>query len=255
MQNHSTFLNQITWGIHLNFEGRFTSLPNYPSWLTQLQQQDWQRRGIVLWDADHRIVAHLYASYGLELLEHLHNDTAWKTEGLVIGSPVFQLSANSANTPFTKLGGDWVLKNQIEFSTDQTQALIVFLSAQKSLLKSISSYDEKEAREVLSKVYRLIAAYGRKVRERKGDRELIENREPKVLPTSIPRGRYFTVYQAAQVCHATSKQIRAWIRMGKLEALDLPGLGIIIEAGKLTEFLHQISSIQNSPTPERSQKL
>ncbi|MBI5965903.1 MAG: hypothetical protein HY863_20685 [Chloroflexi bacterium] len=112
MQNYSTVLNQTTRGIHLNFEGHFASPPNYPS----LQQQDWQRRGIVLCDANHRIVAHLYASYSLELLEHLHNDTVWKTEGLVIGSPAFQLSANGANAPLTKVGGDWVLKNQIEFN-------------------------------------------------------------------------------------------------------------------------------------------
>ncbi|MBI5965909.1 MAG: hypothetical protein HY863_20720 [Chloroflexi bacterium] len=255
MQNLSTVLDQTTWGIHLNFEGYFTSPPNHPSWLTQLQQQDWQRRGIVLWDSDHRIVAHLYASYSLELLEHLHNDTAWKTDGLVIGSPAFQLSANNANTPSTKVGGDWVLKNQMEFSADQAKSLVDFLTTQESLLKRISSYDKEDAKQALNKAYRLIAAYGRKVRERKGDRELIENRDPKVMPTSIPRGSYFTVYQAAQVCHVTSRQIRAWIRKGKLEALNLPGLGIIIDAGKLTEFLHQISSIQNSPTPERSQKL
>jgi hypothetical protein len=242
MQYYSTVLNQTTWGTHLNFEGHFTSPPNNPSWLTQLQQQDWQRRGIVLWDADHRIVAHLYASYGLELLEHLQVNDTWKTEGLVIGSPVFQLSANSANAPSTKVEGDWLLKNQMEFSADQAQALVDFLTTQESLLKRISVHDKEYAKQALNKVYRLIAAYGRKVRERKGDRELIENREPKVTPTSIPRGSYFTVYQAAQVCHATSKQIRAWIRKGKLEALDLPGLGILIEAGKLNNFLDRRKS-------------
>jgi hypothetical protein len=104
-------------------------------------------------------------------------------------------------------------------------------------LKRISVYDKEDAKQALNKVFRLIAAYGRKVRERKGDRKLIENRESKVMPTSIPRGNYFTVYQIAQVCQVTSKQIRAWIRKGKLEALDLPGLGIIIEAGKLNVFL------------------
>jgi hypothetical protein len=120
------------------------------------------------------------------------------------------------------------------------------------LLKRISSYDKEDAKQALNKVYRLIAAYGRKIRERKGDRELIETREPKVIPTSIPRGSYFTVYQAAQVCDATSKQIRAWIRKGKLESLNLPGLGIIIEADNLNEFIYQLRFIQDSPTPEKS---
>lgn len=250
MQNHSTVLDQITWGIHLNFEGHFASPPPPLSWLTQLQQQDWQRRGVVLWDADHRIVAHLYAGYALELLEHLQDNSVWKTKGLVVGSPAFQLSSNSENTPSAKVGGELVLKNQIELGADQAQTLFEFLSTQENLLKLISSYDKEDAKQALNMVYRLIADYGRKVRERKvqerkGTTEQIENREPKVIPTSIPHGNYFTVYQAAQVCHATSKQIRAWIRKGKLEALDLPGLGIIIEAGKLNEFLDRRISEPN----------
>ena len=224
MQNHSTVLDQITWGIHLNFEGHFASPPPPLSWLTQLQQQDWQRRGVVLWDADLSIVAHLYAGYALELLEHLQGDSSWKAKGLVIGSPAFQLSSNSENTPSAKVGGELVLKNQIELGADQAQTLFEFLSAQKNLLKLISSYDKEDAKQALNMIYRLIADYGRKVRERKGSTEQIENKEPKVISTSIPRGNYFTVYQAAQVCHATSKQIRAWIRKGKLEALNLPGL-------------------------------
>jgi hypothetical protein len=120
------------------------------------------------------------------------------------------------------------------------------------LLKRISSSNKEDAKQAINKVYRLIAGYSRKVREGKGCKELIENREPKIIPTSIPRGSYFTVYQAAQVCHATSKQIRAWIHKGKLEAFNLPGLGIIIEAGKLNDFLYEIRSIQDSPTPEIS---
>ena len=242
MQNYSTVLDQTTWGIHLNFEGHFASPPNPPPWLTQLQQEDWQQRGIVLWDADLHIVTHLYAGYAIELLEHLQDNSVWKTKGLVVGSPVFQLSSSSVNTPSTKIGGDLMLKNQIELSTDQTQALFEFLSAQECLLKRISVKDKKDAKQALNKVYRLIADYGRKVRERKGTRELIEIREPKNLPISIPRGSYFTVYQAAQICNATSKQVRAWIRNGKLEVLNLPGLGIIIETEKLYEFISQRNS-------------
>lgn len=254
MQSHSTVLDQTTWGIHLNFDGYFASQPNCPSWLTQLQQQDWQKRGIVVWNANLHIVAHLYAGYALELLEYLQGTDAWKFEGLVIGSPAFQLSSSHATTPSTKIGGELVLRNQIEFSANQAQAFVQFLAAQESILKRISSYDKENAKQALNEVYRLIAAYGRRIREGKGreSRELIEGKEPKIIPTLIPRDSYFTVYQAAQVCHATSKQIRAWIRKGKLEALNLPGLGIIIEAGKLNEFLYEIRSIQDSPRHERS---
>lgn len=85
----------------------------------------------------------------------------------------------------------------------------------------------------------MIAVYGRQVRKGKKANKPIEITTTSIRPTVIPRGNYFTVYQAAQVCHATSKQIRAWIRKGKPEALNLPGLGMIIEAGKLNEFLHK----------------
>ena len=242
MQNHSTILDQTTWGIHLNSGRHFASPPNHPFWLTQLQQHDWQQQGTVVWAAGPHIVAHLYAGYALKLLERLQVDDAWKTEGCVIGSPAFQLSTNSLNTPSTLLGGEWVLKNQIRLGTDQTQTLVEFLTAWESLLKRISMHDKEDAKQALNKVYQLIAAYGRKVRERKGDRKQIESPEPKVIPTSIPRGSYFTVYQAAQICHATSKQIRAWIRKGELDALDLWGLGLIIETEKLNEFISQRNS-------------
>jgi len=109
-------------------------------------------------------------------------------------------------------------------------------------LKRISLHDKEEAEEALSKVYQLIAAYGRKVREGKKSARLIETTKPYILPIFIPRGNYFTVHQAAQICQATSKQIRAWIRKGKLEALDVPGLGVIIETGKLNDFLYQRNS-------------
>jgi hypothetical protein len=141
--NCSTVLVQNTWGMHLNFEGNFSSPPSCPSWLTQLQQQDWQRRGIVVWDADLRIITHLYAGYALELLEHLQGNDTWKTNGLVIGSPAFQLSTSSVSTPSVKIGGSWLLENQMELRPDQVQVLIEFLTVQESLLKRISSCTKK----------------------------------------------------------------------------------------------------------------
>jgi hypothetical protein len=240
--NCSTVIVHNSWEMHFNFEGHFSTLPSCPSWLTQLQQQDWQQRGIVVWNADLRIVTHLYAGYTLELLEHLQGNDTWNTNGLVIGSPAFQLSTRSADNPLPKMGGDWILKNQIELSADQVQDLVEFLTTQKSLLNRISSYDEEGAKEAISKVYQLIAAYGRRVREGKRSDKLIETTKPNILPISIPRGNYFTVHQASQICHATSKQIRAWIRKGILEAIELPGLGLIIETGKLNEFLSEKNS-------------
>jgi hypothetical protein len=89
------------------------------------------------------MVAHRYAGYALELLEHLQGNDAWKTNGLVIGSPVFQLSTSSASTLPTKVGGSWLLENQMELRADQVQDLVEFLVAQESLLKRISYMTKK----------------------------------------------------------------------------------------------------------------
>jgi hypothetical protein len=156
-----------------------------------------------------QIVAHLYAGYALELLAHLQGNDAWKPNGLIIGSPAFQLSTSSADNSSTKMGGDQILENQMELRPDQVQVLIEFLTAQESLLKRISSYYKEDAEQALSKVYQLIAAYGRRVREGKRSDKLIETTKPSIRPIFIPRGNYFTVHQAAQICHVTSKQIRA----------------------------------------------
>jgi hypothetical protein len=153
MINCSTVLVQNIWGVHLNFEGYFSTPPSCPSWLTQLQQQDWQQRGIVVWDADLRIVAHLYAGYAIELLEHLQGNDTWKTNGLVIGTPAFQLSNSSADNPSPKMGRARILENQMELRPGQVQVLIEFLTAQESLLKRISSYDKEGTKEAISKVY------------------------------------------------------------------------------------------------------
>lgn len=243
MMNCSTVLVRNTWGMHLNFEGYFSSPPSCPSGLTQLQQQYWQWRGIVVWDADLRLVTPLYAGYALELLEYMQANEDWKSNGFLVGSSTYQLSSNGSETLSNETAeGILKLENQIQLVPDRAQDFFDFLNTHERLLKYISSRDMEDAEDGLRTVFRLIAAYGSKVRERKGDSERIENTQAKALPIIIPRGNYFTVYQAAQVCGATSKQSRAWIRLGKLEAIELPGLGIIIEAGKLDEFLCQRNS-------------
>jgi len=226
--------------MHLNFEENFNPPSSCPSWLTQIQQTSWQRRGIVVWDAELRVVTHLHAGYAFQLLEYLQANGDWKSNGFLMGSPTYQLLTDGSGTLSNEtVDGNLNLENKIQLGTDQVQEFFEFLSTHKKLLEYISILDREVAEDALRTVFQLIAAYGGKIRARKGISELIVNTQPKVLPITISRGNYFTVYQAAQICDATSKQIRAWIRKGKLEALDLPGLGMIIEAGKLNDFLYQ----------------
>jgi hypothetical protein len=191
-----------------------------------------------VWNANLHVVTHLYAGYALKLLEQIQENDKWKSNGFVIGSPTYILSSETVN-------GTVTFENKIELTSDQTMGFYDFLSVHKKFLEHIVVCDEEAAKDTLRTIFRLIAVYGRHVREGKKDNIPTEITKSSIHPTFIPHGKYFTIHQATQVCHATSKQIRAWIPMGKLEVLNLPGLGIIIEIGKLNEFLGRRNSETN----------
>lgn len=136
MHNCSTALDQTTWGIHLNFDGHLFSSPDSPAWLTPLQRQDWQRRGIIVWSADLRMVTHLYAGYVLEIFQGMQADDAWKSNNFVIGSPKYRLSSETVD-------GTVTLENQIELTADQANILFGFLNTHKKLLEHIASRMKK----------------------------------------------------------------------------------------------------------------
>lgn len=154
MMNCSTVLDQTIWGVHLNFEGHLTSPPNFPDWLNALQQQDWQRRGIVVWNANLRAVTHLYAWYALKLLEQMLENDEWRSNGFIIGSPTYILSSETVN-------GTVTFDNKIELTSDQAMDFYDFLSVHKKLLEHIAVRDEEAAKDALRTVFRLMAVYGR----------------------------------------------------------------------------------------------
>jgi hypothetical protein len=248
MLNYSPpVLDRRTWGIHIN-SGRFiTSPPNHPEWLNPFQKQEWQNRGVVVWNATNHVVTHLYARYALKLLDHMQETDLWKTSYVIVGSPVYQIPIPNprrkkqpevTESELPKEG--WVLTNKIELTSDQAGELLAFLTAEKETLKHIATNEDRDARETLGKVYSLIAEYGREIRERRKEvGTIIEPRKKKIIPTTLQKGKYFTVSQAAEACNKTSRQIRAWIRRGELKAIELPGLGMIIEVGKLNQFVSE----------------
>ena len=239
--------NQNTWGLHIN-SGRYPAPPpEYLDWLNPFQNQKWQDRGIVVWDATHRVVTHLYANYALRILALMQQTDSWKTSCFIVGSPAYQIPISNTrrkkqiNETIIEMPQEgWVLTNKIELSSDRAAKFFEFLTTQEEALKQIAGDERKDAREALGKVYGLIAEYGRKIREgRKEVETIIEPRKKKIIPTTLQKGKYFTVPQAAEACNKTSRQIRAWIRRGELEVVELPGLGMIIEAGELNRFVNE----------------
>lgn len=190
-------------------------------------------------------MAHLYARYALKLLENLQKTDTWKSHRFIVGSPAYRIPIpNTRRKKDTKETGDelqqegWVLTNKIELAPNQAAELFAYLTTEGDVLKQIATDEDRQAREALGKVYSLIAGYGRKIREAKKDGW--ESEEPpkrKIIPTALPKGSYFTVPQAAEICNVTPRKIKTWIRKGELKAINLPDLGILIEVGKLNKLL------------------
>jgi excisionase family DNA binding protein len=55
-------------------------------------------------------------------------------------------------------------------------------------------------------------------------------------PTHIPEGAYLTKTQAAQLRGVTERTIQQWIDKGWLTAIQIPGLGYLINEKDLQAF-------------------
>lgn len=239
-------LNKNIWGMHINSARFLDHPPQYPDWLNPYQQKEWQDCGFVLWDATNRMVTHVSARYALRMLSILKETESWKTKGFIVGSPAYHIlipnTRRKKKTEETRIEtptGEWVLTNKIELSSERAAELLEFLTAGDDTLKQIAIDEDREAREALGKVYGLLAEYGRKIRQAKENGKEEERPKKRVIPTALPKGKYFTIFQVAEICNMTGRQIKKWIRSRELEYIDLPGLGSIIEAEKLNKFLNE----------------
>jgi hypothetical protein len=168
---------------------------------------------------------------------------SWKTNGFIVGSPAYQIpipnrsrKKKTNETVIDMPQEGWVLTNKIELSSDRAAKFFEFLTTQEEALKQIAGDEQRDAREALGRVYALLTGYSniRSEMMKGGKRE--ESPKKRIIPTTIPKGNYFTVPQAAEICNVTVRQIKKWIETCDLEVVDLPGLGKIIEAGKLNKF-------------------
>ena len=236
-------LNRISWGAHINPTRYEKFSPEFPDWLNPLQKQEWRERGLVLWDATTKVVTHLYANYALRILETMKDTDTWKTDGYVIGSPMYQMSISDTtderieNNEHEKDG--WVLTNQIKLSPKHSYEFFCFLVSEEKALTLIAAHENKDVCEAYAIVFDILLELKRKKRE---PQEKADKKDPlikKITPTSLPKGEYFTIPQIAEICSVSVKQITKWIQKGNIEAIDLPGMGQIVEMEKFTQFLNR----------------
>jgi hypothetical protein len=238
-------LNRDTWGAHINMTKYTESAPKFLDWLNSLQKQEWLHRGLVVWNANTRVVTHLYVNYALNILETIRETDTWKINGLVIGSPAYRMSILDTKDEQSKNGSietyqdGWVLINQIALSYKQGDEFLEFLVAEEHTLILIAADEDRDVREAYAMVVELLLESRKKKRELKENVMREKPAQKKIIPISFPKGEYLNIPQMAEICDVPVKQIKTWIRSGDIEAIDLSGAGQIVEMGKFTQFLRK----------------
>ena len=159
-------LNRISWGAHINPTKYAKFFPEYPDWLNPLQKQEWRERGLVVWDATTQVVTHLYANYALRILETMKDTDTWKTDGYVIGSPIYRMSISDTTDESLENKGNekdgWVLANKIKLSPKRSYEFFRFLVSEEKTLTLIAADENEDVCEAYAMVVDLLIELGRK---------------------------------------------------------------------------------------------
>ena len=164
-------LNRNSWGAHINPTGYEEFSPTYPEWLNPHQKHEWRDRGLVIWNATTQVVTHLYANYALRILETMKDTDTWKTDGFVIGSPVYRMVVADVNDKQTEgestenSKGGWVLINQITLSSKQAEEFLEFLNTEEDMLILMAADEDRDVREAYAIVVDMLLERRRKKRE------------------------------------------------------------------------------------------
>lgn len=248
----NAFISEPTWGYHMNDSISTLSCPPCPTWSKRFDQQNWNRLGVVVWDAQTQRITHMFGSQTMRILEETRESKVWKKKGLIVGTIAYRTTmpadkklkgkVSEQSTENKAEKDDWCLINTIQLSPSQTKEFLSYLEQNDAKLKEIIAKENEERSRILGKVYSLILSWRR---ERKAKEGLITpeiRREPKPPVNdgiSIPQGKYYTIVQVAEVCGVTERTVTIWLKQGKLQGVDLPGMGKIIEEKELTQFIKE----------------
>lgn len=155
--------NAPAWGIRINKAWhdsiRSPSTPfEQPKWLKPFDRQDWDKRGVLLWDSAVQKFAFVHASQALELLDILHKTKKWRKKGIPLTWHGFALDVLQGSRRKRARGqrkSESTPEEKIEFILNPQASLecFAFLDEHASLLQELAEADEKERGEILIKAY------------------------------------------------------------------------------------------------------
>ena len=241
-----------TWGFHLNEHIYSSSCPPCPQWANSWKARNWRKLGVVLWDSQINRVTHLGGSQALRILDNLRKSDPWKKDGLLVGEVAYQLTIPSDKKTKKKCEDQseieplqedgWCLTNTIQLSPDQTHQFLSFLLQRETILRKVAEEEEAERKRILARVYSMILGWETERGQSNASIQSKVVQEPKSAPAgavSIPKGKYLTVSQVAEICGVQGRTVTMWLKKGLLKGLELPGLGKIVEEKDLEKHLEE----------------
>lgn len=78
---------QKTWGVEINRDNYYgnQAIPELClEWVSRIDKEDWQRKGVIVWSHQAQRVERLWAAYALRYLEHMRTNDDWQANGVPI---------------------------------------------------------------------------------------------------------------------------------------------------------------------------
>ena len=112
----------------------------------------WGQKGLILWQKETQHIVRLFATYALQLLEDLHSDDAWTTQGIVVGEPVIQLTWGEQGN-----SSEPGLHNPIRLSPRQTRSLLDLLQRHRAALEELRRQEEEDRDRAMQELASILA--------------------------------------------------------------------------------------------------
>lgn len=245
-------ISESTWGYHMNDSIYTLSCPPCPIWARRFDQQDWNKLGVVVWDAETQRITHLFGSQAMRILEEARKSKVWRKQGLVVGEIAYRITMSADKKSKGKVTeqlkenkagkDDWCLTNTIQLSPSQSEQFLSFMEKNEDKLKEIIAKENEEQSRILGKVYSLILSWRR---ERTSRETLItpdikqELKPPTHSGVSIPQGNYYTIAQVAEICGVTARTVTTWVKTERLHGIEIPGMSLIVDDKELERFMKE----------------
>jgi hypothetical protein len=142
---------RVSWAARVNTRVRHDA-NDCPTWANPADRERWCQKGLILWQTETQHIVRLFATYALQLLEDLHNDDAWHTQGIVVGEPVIHLTWGESGT-----SSEPGLHNPIRLSPRQTKSLHELLERNRAALEVLKRQEDEDRDRAMKELASILA--------------------------------------------------------------------------------------------------